>query len=176
MVLHSPGSSSSAPQAGDSQVSPPCGAGVGRVLQGGFFRSAGNQEGSACSCHEQGGFFWNLGTKGNSQAPCLHFNPLNTQTVINNQIQTIPCFPGQRDNHPLHSLCCQRIPIPGSSSEPGLVDGLCPLSSRLFQPPFPGSWPLEEQEPWKVALQARGVRAGRSMEAIESFQGPSLLF
>lgn len=46
----------------------------------------------------------------------------------------------------MHLLCCQRIPMPGSSSVPGLVDGLCPL-------PQPLSNPLS----WQLALGRAGA-------------------
>lgn len=38
-----------------------------------------------------------------------------------------------------------------------------------------GSLPFEEQKPWKVALQANEVHAVKSIEAIELFQGPTML-
>ena len=45
----------------------------------------------------------------------------------------------------------------------------------LLQTIFLGSLPFEEQKPWKVALQANEVHAVKSIEAIELFQGPTML-
>lgn len=96
-MLHIPGSSSSAPQAGDSPGVPTLWGRTCWGAQGAFspvFRSAGNPQESACWCREQG-VFQNLGTKGHSQTPCPRFSPLNAPTLTNNQTQIIPCFPGQ---------------------------------------------------------------------------------
>lgn len=94
-------------------------------------------------------------------------------------------------NHPLLSPA---QPAKGQSpivftlpenSEPGqllsvlrLVDGHCPLTklcSGSLQALCIGSLPSEEQKPQRVALQANEVHAGKSIGAIELFQGPVML-
>lgn len=164
-MLHFPGSCSSAPQAGDSPGCPhprTCwGAQGGSEVQG-----THRDQPLGVVSRVFSRIWAPRGT------PCPHLSPLQTLTLTNKRTQIIPCSPGQGQS-PTAFTWLPENSNPRQQLWPWAGGWALSSLQALFPTPFPGSWPLEEQEPRKGPGEC--VLEGR-LKPFRFFQGPTMLF